>query len=384
MKIAVITTINHNVGDDFVRAGIEYLFERVIGPSDWRYIHKHLPLTVRPLYGKIYKSKAFDVLDKIRPGLALHVGNALDLILPLDSSTDKILSSDIVIQSGAPIYWLNELGNCSQNEWYRPLINKRWDRMKDKTPFFNIAGGTCQKYDSDGSEFLNAPAALSYIRELFDKATLTTLRDNLSAKILQYAGRSAVVLPCTSLFAGLRYRIIPGDSEFIVLNYMPGAGHYRYNDSFDPARWCSIFCNVARALKSKGRCIISCHTMKEVNEVKSLLPEFELFYSTRYEDYLRLYSSARFGFVNRIHAAFAMASFGKPSIVVGSDSRARMCELIGLQCFNMAETNEESLMNAIDTLGAISKHYESMIIKLIEDTGRQYLHLIEKSLKQIC
>src|SRR5690606_34855694 len=42
MKVAFITTINHNVGDDFVRAGIMYLLSRVIAPFEPAFIHKHL------------------------------------------------------------------------------------------------------------------------------------------------------------------------------------------------------------------------------------------------------------------------------------------------------------------------------------------------------
>ena len=50
---SIITTTRHNVGDDFVRAGIQSLIfrclEQLEDPSqliiDYRFIHKHSPIT---------------------------------------------------------------------------------------------------------------------------------------------------------------------------------------------------------------------------------------------------------------------------------------------------------------------------------------------------
>jgi hypothetical protein len=77
---------------------------------------------------------------------------------------------------------------------------------------------------------------------------------------------------------------------------------------------------------------------------RRLLPEIATFHSPRHEDYLRCYAKARFGIVNRVHAAFALGSLGKPSVVIGADSRALMAEMIGLTSVFVNDATEEWLM----------------------------------------
>ena len=208
-RIAFITTVRHNVGDDFVREGILYLLTESIGDYKVSLVHKHLPITVRKELAWIYNIGVAKLFDRMVPGLALRVTRCLDRNLPIFKHTDAVQNCDILVQSGAPIYWKHPTGSCADNEWWDDLIVRRWKIRKNRGIFLNLAGGTCQRWGSDGKEFAADEKTLNYICDSINTAQLTTLRDNLSSKVLKLIGKQAPVLPCTSIFAVDNLKITP-------------------------------------------------------------------------------------------------------------------------------------------------------------------------------
>ena len=203
-KIATITTTNHNVGDDFVREGILYLLKQRFKNIENYNIHKHAPVTVRKNFRFIRKIKTSNLLDK----------------LPIIKHFDKIISSDILIQSGAPVYWCHNGSHCSDNEWYKPLIIKRYAKVKNKVPFLNIGAGACQQYNSKGDEFKKCTKCRPYIKELSKLSTITTVRDKLAKKILGDIGIDAKLLPCPSIFVSDNLNVKAKKPKYVCLNYM--------------------------------------------------------------------------------------------------------------------------------------------------------------------
>ncbi len=328
--VAIITTLQHNVGDDFVRDGIIYLLGRVLPKMELRLIHKHLPITARSEFAWLHSSRIDRQLDRLGEDFALKLTRRLDNHLPVFRGTDRIGRADVLVQSGGPVYWLSAEGNCAQTEWWDPLIERRWIPNSQGRIFLNLAGGTCQRYDSDGGEFADRPDVLEHIRRYHDLTALTTVRDELSLNVLRLAGRKGVLLPCTSIFAVDRLGIAPAPGEFVVLNYMPAGGHFMLGKKIDAEAWERRFVALARRLAVRERVVLVCHNEKEMTAAKTLLPGMETFYSDDYRAYLQLYRRARWGIMNRVHGAFALASLGKPAAVIGSDSRARMAGLLGL------------------------------------------------------
>jgi hypothetical protein len=177
---------------------------------------------------------------------------------------DRIKVADALIQSGAPIYWCHPNGpHCADNEWFDPLIRKRFLPDRRGRKFLNLAGGSCQTYHSDGSEIDRCPKCVAYIRELFDVCTLTLLRDELARSMLNKAGRDADVLPCTSIFARDRFGLLPQPGEFIVINGMENGGHFTFGQSIDGALWRTRFKELSRRLQKKGRVVVVCHNRAE-------------------------------------------------------------------------------------------------------------------------
>jgi len=379
-RITIITTVDHNVGDDFVRDGIIYLVKKIVGEFDVSLVHKHLPITSRQRFTWLHSTRLDRRIDRIQKDLSLRLTRRLDNLLPLSPRTDSIRKADILIQSGGPIYWLNPDGNCARTEWWDPLIERRWIPYARGRPFLNLAGGTCQRYGSDGSEFAQHPEVLEHVRRFFDLTALTTLRDELSLKVLGLAGRKGAVLPCTSLFAVDRLGIAPAAGEFIVLNYMPAGGHYLFDRPVDAAAWERRFTALARRLSKKERVILVCHDQRESEAARRLLPGIELFSSDDRGDYLRLYSRARWGLLNRVHGCFALASLGKPSAVIGSDSRAAMVRLLGLSGVFVNDATDEWLERTADELDRRSATFPGQMAGLKTAAAAHYVALIRQAL----
>lgn len=316
MKISIITTVDHNVGDDFVREGIKYLLRQYFKNEDLQFqnIHKHSPITTRYGYENFRKLRLSSIADKI---------------IPKSWSKDRVFEADMLVQSGAPVYWCHDGTHCYKNEWYKPLIKERFVKNKN-AKLINLAAGTCQKYHSDGTEFCKK--CNEYIKEFYELSKITTVRDTLAKVVLNKIGLDVPVIPCSSIFAIDELNLKNEGEEYVVVNYMKGGSHFTFGQKIDFEKWESEFKKFYFELKEKERVVISCHNQKEVNEALELDPNAEIFYQKDdYLAYMKFYSKAKFGIMNRVHGAFLMASYGKPSIVIGNDSRARMPEEIGLK-----------------------------------------------------
>jgi hypothetical protein len=382
MRITTITTLNHNVGDDFVREGILYLLRKVIPNAEISNVHKHIPLTTRPEWEWLYTHGVCRWIDRIPRISALGVTRRLDSLLPLNCKTDKILNCELLVQSGAPVYWLHGGASCAGNEWFDPLIRRRWCSVREHVPFISLAGGACQAYNSDGSEFEASIPTLAYIREFFDACRITTLRDPLAAKILSSADRKASVLPCTSIFARIGLGIEPEPPKYIALNYMPMGGHYVYKRGQSGDVWENTFREFVKQLPSDEEYHLVCHNRAELAEARRLFPRLQTFWSPNYRDYLRFFARAKFGIFNRVHAAFALASFGRPSLVAGNDSRARMAHMIGLKDAFVGDLNTVQLIAEFERLRSSWHTYSNTMSQLQFESENAYVLALRNALPE--
>ena len=126
LRVSIITTIRHNVGDDFVREGIIHLLTKALGPFEMDFINKHLPITTRQELAWIHSTGLSQQLDRLGNDFALRATSKLDRLMPVVSTTDKVRRADILVQSGAPVYWTDPKGDCAHTEWWGPLIERRW------------------------------------------------------------------------------------------------------------------------------------------------------------------------------------------------------------------------------------------------------------------
>lgn len=364
-RVSFITTVNHNIGDDFVREGIKYLLKSTLKKDlTFLNIHKHVPVSTRYGFEMIRSNK---------------IGDSLDKLFPLWLVPDKVMDSNLLIQSGAPVYWCHSMENshCYENEWYQPLIERRFIRRRKK--LLNLAAGSCQTYHSDGSEFCQK--CENYLLQFFKECDLTTVRDDLASKIFLQAGIEVSNLPCTSLFAVNEYKICSEQSEYVVVNYMEGGAHYRFGQLIETDKWRNEFSKFYYNLKKKHKVIFACHNLKEVSEAKKIDSEAIIFYKKNdYIAYMKFYAKAKYGVMNRIHGAYMLASLGIPSIIIGNDSRAKMAENIGLESFFVNDVTNDILLDNADTLEALSGSYYDLIIETKNKAFNEYTTKIDSVL----
>jgi hypothetical protein len=73
-------------------------------------------------------------------------------------------------------------------------------------------------------------------------------------------------------------------------------------------------------------------------------PNARSFYSQDYKEYVEFYAGARMGFVNRVHAGFPIYSFGNPVLAIGTDTRVKITELVGMYHEFVNDVTVEKLM----------------------------------------
>jgi hypothetical protein len=375
-KIAVITTVNHNVGDDFVREGIIYLLRKKLGETGVALIHKHIPVTVRPEFEWIYYTGLTRVLNKFWGG-GLLLSRVIDA-LPLNRRTDKILNCDLLVQSGAPVYWCHKSGRGSHNnEWYKPLIKRRYLDIRHRVPFANIGVGSCQPYYSDGSEFVRNIRCSSYIRELHSLCAVTTVRESLSKRILNSLGLDAPVIPCPSIFAKDHFNIQPHTPEYIALNFMSRGGHYDLGQRIDKEKWEKTFTSFFGEIKTRYPVVLVCHDRKEFVLAGRMIPEASRYIASSSRDCLGFYSRAKFFLGCRVHGALAVGSFGRPAFVVGADTRSQMVDEIGLRRSFVKEVNLETLLGAYRDLEEECSTYAESFSAIKDQAFDHYMSALE-------
>lgn len=364
-KISIITTIKHNVGDDFVREGIIYLLDQILENPSYELIHKHSPITA--YYGT----------ENIRD---IKKSRLIEPFLRSIRVKNRITNSDVLVQSGAPIYWCHDDMKCEKNEWYDTLVNKIYKNSQSCYKFLNIAGGSCQKFHSDGTEISGKLDTIKYIREFYDVCDLTLLRDELAQKMCQIAGRNADVLPCTSIFARDKFKITPQKGEYIVVNYMKKGGHFDLGQSINIEKWKNNFKYLVEELSKVDRVVAACHTSYEKKIISELIPGIESFIIPNdHVSFINFYSRAKFGVVNRVHSGFMMASLGKPVHVIGSDSRAQMVKNLNLKTTFVNDLTPDIINNIIDDVVSIRNTYQDEIDHIRKKSEATYIEKISQA-----
>ena len=358
----MITTVRHNVGDDFVRDGLAYLLEQHFKDRSLRFenVHKHAPITARYRFENWRSRMASTALDA----------------MPLSISKDRILGADLVVQCGAPVYWCHGLrpgAHCANNEWYGPLIRRRFSRNK-RAKLLNLAAGTCQKYDSDGTEFCNK--CLRYAAEFFHKAKVTTVRDQLARKVLHSIDLDAPLIACSSIFATDRHHASSEIAEYVALNFMETGAHYTLGQKINKHRWKHEFTRFYSEIRKYEEVAFICHNATEIKEARQIAADARVLFSEDYADYIRFYSRAKFGIVNRVHGALAIASFGRPAVVIGNDSRATMVSEIGLKSFFVNDVDFDVLMAQYEYLRRGADNFADRFRNLKRSAYESYMQAL--------
>jgi len=101
--------------------------------------------------------------------------------------------------------------------------------------------------------------------------------------------------------------------------------------------------DVATEMGRSHRVIFVCHTPHEARHVREDMGDVELFESMDPVKLLKFYSRALAGICNRVHSAAALASFGRPALTIGGDTRSELLREFGLPILRAAEATPERI-----------------------------------------
>jgi hypothetical protein len=322
-RAALITTVGTNPGDEWIREGILYLLDGLVRLDPWL-VNKH------------------------------------DLSTLTGPAGDAILDAELVVQCGTPFYfavpkkalyrpyWAER--TCATAGWIGPIWRDRIAKVHEKIPVLNLAAGSAQLWGSDGAEVARDRAGARFIREAHAMCRLTTVRDATARSILRRLRLDAPLLPCTSIFARDRLGIEPAPPDRTLLNYMPRAGLYLPQKRGQIERWRKTFLAVFDHFRSRGEVRVVCHTEHDLQAAREIVEEKYIVPPLHYVDLLKLYARCERGLFNRVHAGMVVASFGRPAIVVGTDTRLGMTEPMGVAHHAVGDVTAESLIAELETI----------------------------------
>lgn len=355
-KIAFITTWNTNIGDDFVREGIRAVLDTLF--------------TYQPY-----------LINKHTPTHSVSSPCPEDHPVPVK---DKILDADIIIQSGAPVYWNLGPGpgqSCWSSEWIAPLWYERIAKVWEKKPVLNLAAGSAQGYLGNANEILHDDRCRNFIHDLNRFCRLTTVRDQLAHEIHFILGYDAYRLPCSSIFSWRRHlRALQQDRRAIALNFMPLGGHFETPPAINRIAWAKAFKEIVRLLQ-REKCELQfiAHSPQEVEAMHRLVPKAEVFFSRNYQDYYAVYGRCRAGILNRVHGALLLAGSGAPVIVAGNDSRSRSIDEMHLFRYHVNHIDPAAVVHRL--LGAAHDSSIARMLAQVEaDSFRDMQNLVRRAL----
>lgn len=303
LKITFMTTLGVNVGDEFIRAGVRAMLDAVGVAYEPFYVCKH-------------------DLDTLVRGVEDETGFI----------GDKFLNCDVLIQTGAPVYWKNKDGNSSLTSvWYDELWKDRIFKY-DKPMFINLGGGSCFAWGNKGEDYLSDGPCKEYAKAAFDRAALTVVRDPVAYHIAETVGSADRLraLACPAYFASSYVKASPRRRGLIGVNLMALGCHHDMGGDFPTEDWnARQIPELLKALRARGRLLFIAHDQVEKD---FMLPHAEpgerVFLAPSWRDYLDVYSQCQYVVANRVHGAIAAAGFGANAVILGNDTRAE----IGTYC----------------------------------------------------
>lgn len=374
MKIGLITTLDTNIGDDFIREGICRVLAEIFKGQKIEFIsvNKHKPYTVYPAWHPIHLG---DIADRLPVGQKLVRQSADYLFSKMGFS--RFDDCDLIVQCGAPVFW----PGCHNNEWAKPLWKDIIGRLHDRIPVINLAAGSCYPWERQPDK-IDDPKDAQYISSILGYCRLTTVRDRLSQIICKSFGDDVPLIPCTAFLAGMGKVARPKPESPILINYMVGGGHFEWEQRIDPKQWEKTSGTLIARLKKRHSLAFLCHDEKEyriAGELDSTIPR--LFPKT-VQEYFECISEAKFGICNRMHASVGMAGIGVSSVAICTDTRLLMVSELGVNTHYVKYVNADTLEEEVESAVKALPEEQERLLALQQETWRKYLTVLNEVLQK--
>jgi Polysaccharide pyruvyl transferase len=369
VHIGLITTLNRNIGDDFIRDGIVQLMLRVFAGRDVRFVavNKHTPWSVYPGWHPLRWMQTLDGLPRGRRVADWVRSRVSEALYPFGGS--RFDRADIIVQCGAPVLW----PGCHGSEWASPLWDQVVGRLSDRVPVLNLAAGSAYAWE-DQPQQVSDPRDVAFLSRILSYCRVTTARDELVSRLAGGLGVDVPTIPCSAFLCGRRFGMPNrADDGTVLFNYMPGAGHFEWGQGIDEREWMETARSLVKRLSARHRVAFICHDMREYAAAERVNPDLPRFMPRTPEEYFSLVRASKAAVCNRLHAAVALASVGIPSVSVGTDTRLLMVAAIGLPYRYVKDVDAESLEDTIETLLVRRNDERDRLLELREWTWSRYI-----------
>jgi len=374
MRIGLITTIDTNIGDDFIREGICRVIRSLVPDQRLEFVavNKHSPIGVYPKWHpvKVLRSR------RIRPGAARRACRSVSNRI-LGMGLTHFDSCDAIVQCGAPVYW----PDCAHTAWREELWEEVVERLHRRIPVLNLAAGSCYPYDRQ-PEYFESGEDRQYARWLHSLCRATAVRDQLAFRLLGDAGCNAELIPCSAfLFTTPSDATETADGP-VLISYMRGGGHqYGWSEGAEPEIWQSATRQLIDRLRKRHRVAMLCHNEEEAGLARELDPTCECIVPRTYSEFPRMVRTAKAALCNRMHAAVALAGMGIPSVAVCTDTRLLMVKQLGLPCFYVKDASAPQLEADLERLIASRHEVAASLKSLQEKTMAKYQDILKAHLR---
>lgn len=374
MNIVLVSTVGHNPGDEFIRLGQQHLLQRLVSDTEFSVVHKHDPRTL--FEDSVPRGSPHRLLAPL-----LHRVHSA-----LTSARNRLSVADLVVFAGTPFIWRQDtwlLPSTSANaEWTAPIWGALVHEYRD-VPVLNLAAGTSLNPRQDLGFILKDRRVVAFLDSALRRASLTTARDQTTARILERIGHSVPVLPCTSLWAAHGARLERTPQEYVALNVMREGVHRARGKATAGPTWRDTIRAVVEQLSLRWPLRFICHSPEELRLARTWFPSHPAIYSRDPVVLLDAYGRARYTVSNRVHGAAGAASFGRPALGIGGDSRMELLQEFGLPTMDVAAATAGAILDACERMEAGYGAITEQLRRLARSQERRYLDLLTAALPKV-
>ena len=373
MNIALLSHRFGNIGHSFMAIGVEEAIRAAFGRSATiQHWEQHRTFNV---YSRRHPLSWLDRVHNLRMPSLLRVINRPVVSRALWKSAKDVRQIDLALACGGPSLAVG----AADNPEHVALLNHLYGAIAHQgVRIVDVGLGSCVPISrlSDDVASMYGHADLEVFRRLMAATATSLVRDTTARKTMRFIGRECELIPCAAFLSARSFRpkvCTNSIRKIVAINYQREGANSSWGQPIDGPRWAATIRELSRRLSNRHQVVFLCQNQREYTEVSAVLDGATAVCPENAIDYLRIIREFDAAVVSRIHAAIPLASYGIPSITVGTDSRIQALEPIGLKTHYINDATVDILEEQVETALCQSAEYQERLLVLREQTLDTYV-----------